>query len=229
MNILKLIQQSDAAFADVTRDELIAHYKQLRQTGRELNDKLVTKLSEDAMKQAGRKLGFLRGDALYFDNEDQAAVLMDCIYNVQKNGRNAVEQFLIDSPPEPTSDKMACLTAMRQAFYSIFNVESVEAGLGLIARDLFSGQLMPVVDIGLSSTATVGLVIASRLLQFDGFYITGGALLPVGQVPAANIEAWARQLKAAIKPDENGQFDPADFIKSCLSRESARLVNYVSP
>jgi hypothetical protein len=71
--------------------DLVPIYKQFRQAGVGLNHKLVATLGGDTMKEGGRRLGILRNDILVFDSEDQTSVLMDyCIYNLYKDGMNAV-------------------------------------------------------------------------------------------------------------------------------------------
>ena len=57
-----------------------------------------------------KRIGILHGGTIVFDNEDQSCVLADyCIYNVRRQGRNAVEQYLCDCSPDPGSDDMVCL------------------------------------------------------------------------------------------------------------------------
>lgn len=159
MNLIDLFRRSHDAVPVAKRPDIISRYQRLRTAGRDLNNKLVKRLSKDALYEGGRKLGILRGGALVFDTEDETSVLMDyCLYDVRRNGRNAIEQYLIDSLPDPESDEMTCLRAMQQAIYSLFVVESVERGLGVIVRDLLSQEVLLVVDMGFGSTAQPGLV-----------------------------------------------------------------------
>ena len=74
------------------RAEIITRYKHLRAVGRNLNHKLVKRLSKDDLDKAGKKLGILQSGVLVFNSEDESSVLMDyCLYDVRRNGRNAVE------------------------------------------------------------------------------------------------------------------------------------------
>ena len=121
------------------RAGIVTRYKHLRAVGRTLNHKLVQRLSKDVLHEGGRKLGLLKRDTLVFNSEDETAILMDyCIYDVRRKGRNAFEQYLLDSAPAPESDEMVCLRAMQRAVYSLFIVESVIRGFGVAVRDLLS-------------------------------------------------------------------------------------------
>lgn len=209
------------------RDELISRYRHLRSVGVQLNHKLVGRLSPDVLDEGGKKLGLIKKGTLVFDSENEMAVLMDyCIYNVYRNGRNAWEQYLRDSPPPPDSDEMRCLEAMQRAIYSIFMVEEAIEGLGVILRDFRSDQRLLVVDQGLGSTAKPNLVLASRLLFHDQFSMTGGAALPIGVLPKKERDAFVKVMGLTDSSGEGGEFDPAPIIHACLMRGASSRVGY---
>ena len=184
MSLRDLFRPNSVTTKIADRGSIISRYKRLRAVGRNLNQKMVERLSKDALHKGGRKLGILRKGVLVFNSEDESAVLMDyCLYDVRRNGRNAVEQYLIDSPPDPDSDELVCLRAMQHAIYSLFVVESVERGLGVTVRDSLSNETILIVDMGFGSSAQPRLVFASRLLFHDGFSMTGGAALPLAVLP----------------------------------------------
>ena len=227
MNLVDLFRRNPETSLVANRDVLVARYQQLRTNSRNLNNRLVTRLSKDTLHEGGRKLGILKGNTLVFDTEDEPAVLMDyCIYDVRRKGRNTIEQYLIDCPPDPESGETTCLQAMQHAIYSLFVVESVERGLGVTVRDLLSQEVLLVVDMGFGSSAQPGLVLASRLLPYDGFSITGGAALPVGVLSAEQRGTLLTAMSAAMTPDDNGYFDPAPLIRACLSGGCSSHVEY---
>jgi hypothetical protein len=118
MNLMDLFRRRQDVSPVVNREAVLARYRRLRAVGRDLNNRLVARLSKDALHEGGRRLGILRGGALVFETEDQAAVLMDyCLYDVRRKGRTTIEQYLIDSQPEPEADEMACLRSMQHAIY----------------------------------------------------------------------------------------------------------------
>ncbi len=212
------------------RAGIISRYKHLRAVGRNLSHKLVERLSKDVLHEGGKKLGILHRGTLVFNSEDESSVLMDyCLYDVPRKGRNAIEQYLIDSAPAPESDEMTCLRAMQQAIYSLFVVESVIRGFGVIVRDLLSNETILVVDMGFGSTAQPGLLFASRLLFHEGFAITGGAALPISVLPEDERDTITNELARTVIADTEGRFDPAPIIRSCLRQGCSSHVQYQDP
>ena len=100
MSLTDLFRRNTEKSQIANRDGILARYKHLRVVSRNLNSKLVESLSRDVLYEGGRKLGILKGKTLVFDSEDETSVLMDyCIYDVRRNGCNAVEQY--ETKPVP--------------------------------------------------------------------------------------------------------------------------------
>ena len=213
------------SFAATTDSKNIAaRYRRLRPIRLRLNNELVRRLSRDVLKEGARKIGILRGGMFVFDNEDETSVLMDyCIYDVYREGRNAVEQYLCNCPPDPESDEMACLRAMQHATYALVAVLRIEPGVGCHVRNLFTEETRLLVDIGFSETAQPGAVIATRLLDFGGFVATGGAALPLGILDNDELDEWQRKLRAGVDDD---RLDPAPLIRACLQRGASSNIRY---
>jgi len=227
MGVIELPQRRHDALSIANREHIISFYKRLRAVGQNLGSTLMSRLSKDVLDEGGRKLGILCDGMLVFETEDETSVLADyCIYDVRRNGRNAIEQYLIDCPPDPESDEMTYLRAMQRASYSLFVVESVEHGLGVIVRDLRSANVLFVVDMGLGLSAQPGLSLASRLLHGDEFSWTGGAALPLGIMPANQREALAKKRIDAGTLDDKGYSDPAPIIRACLSNGFSANIQY---
>ena len=143
--------------------DLVPVYKRFRQAGMILGVKLVQSLDGETMKEGGRRLGILRNDVLVFESEAQTSVLMDyCIYNTYKDGMNAIQRYLRESPPRRDSDEMFLLNAMLSADYSVFRVDEVEPGVGVIVEDLLHAGSHTLVDISLASMPVEGLALATR-------------------------------------------------------------------
>jgi hypothetical protein len=230
MSLFDCFRRNNASTNIADRAGIISRYKHLRTVGRNLNSKLVKRLSKDVLYDGGKKLGILQRNTLVFNSEDESSVLMDyCIYDVYRNGRNAVEQYLVDSAPAEESDEMVCLKAMQKAVYSLFVVESVMRGFGAAVRDLLSSEPIVIVDMGFGDTAKPGLIFASRLLFHDGFVMTGGAALPIGVLPEGRRQTVTQMLAKAVTPDDNGHFDPASLIRACLEHDCSSHIQYQEP
>jgi hypothetical protein len=206
--------------------EIAAQYQRLRPIRLRLNNELVHRLSRDVLNEGAKKIGILRRGMFVFDNEDESSVLMDyCIYDVYHKGRNAIEQYLSDSPPDPNSDEMACLRAMQHATYALVVVLRVEPGAGCQIRNLYTGETRLLADIGFSKTAQPGTLMATRLLDFGGFVTTSGAALPLGILKNDELDEWQRKINAGADDDS----DPAPLIRGCLQRGASSRVRYETP
>jgi hypothetical protein len=230
MSLLDIFRRNEAGTNIADRADIASRYKHLRAVGRNLNHKLVQRLSKDILHEGGKKLGILRKGILVFNDEDESSVLMDyCIYDVHRNGRNAVEQYLVDSAPAQESDEMSCLQAMHKAVYSLFIVDTVMRGFGVTVRDVLSNKTHVIVDMGFGSTALPGLVFASRLLFHEGFTMTGGAALPLGVLSEDERQSFIKMAARGATQDETGYFDPAPMIRACLRQGCSSHVQYQEP
>ena len=229
MGLIDLFRHEQAASLLDNKAEVLRRYKHLRAVGLRMNSRLVSTLSKQSLTTGARRLGMLEGnDVIALGTEDESAVLMDyCLHDVRHKGRNAIEQFLIDSPPPDDSDEMVYLRAKTQAFYSVLEVEKAERGLGVAMRDLVTGKSLVVVDLGFGSSADVGLLIAGRLLPVEDWHMTSGAALPLGILPAHLREEAARDLRQMLRSD-GGTFDPAPVIRMCLEEGLSQRIRYQS-
>jgi hypothetical protein len=213
---------------------LLPRYKHLREVGRRLASILPKSLPDDALPEAGRKLGILRGKTFVLDTEDEMAVLMDyALHDVRRQGLNAVERYLAETPPPPDSDEMLFLQSLREAHYAILLVEAAEPGVGVQARDLISDDTFFVMDVGFGTSAEPGFVLASRIHTADNITMTTGAGLPVGVVPEKERAGWLRHWAAATSGDKGGHPSPekvsertAAIIRSCLEKGAASQIAY---
>jgi hypothetical protein len=206
------------------RQSLVARYRRLRAASLDLNNRLVRRISERAIQEGGKKLGMLHGRELLLDHEDQSSVLMDyCLYEVRSDGRTIVESLVDWSPAGP--DEAACIAAMQVAWYSLFVVEAVEPDVGVVMRDLRTDEIVLVVDMGFARTGQPGLVIATRLIPFEGFAMTGGAALPLGVVDKNQQQVLTARFLKAVSASP-GRFDPALFIRESLQRGCGARVRY---
>jgi hypothetical protein len=213
-----------------SRDSLVSRYLRLRDVSRALNNKLMRLLDKDVLREGGEKLGLLRNGTFVFNTQDESSVLMEyCIFNVRRHGRNAVEQYLCESPPDPESDEMTCLRAMDRAIYSVFVVEAAEPGLGVTVVELFTDTRYLVVDIGLSQTARPGAMFLSRLLLFDQFAATAGAVIPLVQVPHDRIPQWRAEFRRTCPQGGSPDFDPANLIAAARETGATQRIRYEDP
>ncbi len=217
--------------------ELMARYKHLRKVGLELNHRLVKTLNKSIIEEGGKKLGILKGKTLMLDTEDESSVLMDyCIHDVRRQGMNAVERYLAESPPPADSDEMVLLQALRQSRFCVVAVDSAEPEIGVHGRDLLRDVPLFLLDIGFSRAAVPGMVLATRVMAPEGNYRTTGAALPVGVLSPAQQAEYVHGLAAIFKgmdlrklsPQQTSEFS-ATVIRVCLEQGAAKQIQYIEP
>ncbi len=229
MSVADLIRQRGTPTAPLSPQALVARYQRLRAMSKNLNSAMVQRLARDALQEGGRKLGILQDGTFVFGNEDDTSVLMDyCLYHVRRNGRTAVEQYCCDHPPLAGTDEAACLRAMQNAIYSLFRVDAAEPGVGLAVTDMATDEQYLLVDMGLSETAKPGFVFLSRLLLFDEFAATGGAAIPLGQLPPEELTKFSAEWKR-LSIHQDVDRDPAPLIRDCLQRGMTDRLRYLDP
>ncbi len=200
---------------------LVPTYLRLRQIGKSLSNRLVASLTKDVLDEGGRELGILHKGKLVLGSEDELAVLMDyCIYDVYRGGRNAVQRMLADAPPSDP-EELALLKAQTRAYYSIFQVVRPGARRGATVKDMLRKDTIFVMDVGFSQTARIGFGLASRVIPLDGFFMTGGASLPMDKRVVHRIDddlqRWIDSGKdfAHLNAAENAKLT-AQIVRGCL-------------
>jgi SEC-C motif len=213
---------------------LVPTYLRLRKIGMNLSHRLVETLGKDVMHEGGQKLGILQKGKLVLGSEDELAVLMDfCIYDVYRGGRNAVQRMLADSPPSDP-EELALLKAQARAYYSIFQAVDVEPGAGVTVKDMLRKDTIFVTDVGFSRTARIGFGLASRLIPLDGYFMTGGASLPMDKRVVHRIDddlqRWIDSGKdfAHLTAAENAELT-AEIIRGCLEVGMGEHIVYATP
>ena len=214
--------------------DILEQYTRMRQIGRELNQSLIKCLSEDALKTVARRLGILRKGTIVCDEEELPVLFDHAIHDDWHNGKNAVDRYLATNPPAPGSDEETLLTAMRQAYFSIFQVKSVVKGVGVEVVDVLRDRALFVADVGFSGSARAGMAIATRVIPLNGFVMTTGAPLPVSAFAMKQVVAFLEE-EDAVPEDFQAMprqvwADMAGFVIGLCLRNSGNVhMKYLNP
>jgi SEC-C motif-containing protein len=159
---------------------LLPRYQELREVSKKLCTRMLKDLSSDALLEAARRLGLNQGETLVLGSEDELSILMEhALHDDWREGKNAIQRYLEESPPPEGSIDRLVLESQAEAHYSLFEVKELESGVGATITDHLFGGTAFLVDIGLSTSARVGLVIAMRVFSPETFLMSTGAPLPV--------------------------------------------------
>ena len=216
---------------------VLDRYRRVREVRFRLNNLLVATIPKKTFEECGRILGFLRKGALFFETEDETALLMDyCIYYPGPDGRNLVAKYLETSPPPADSDEMVALQEMTHAYYSLFQVLEVERGVGVSVRDLLRDETGFIVDVGFGNTADRHMMLATRIFAMEGVLMTGGAALPVNASAAKRIFNDLTRTNLTPETFDFHQITPrqeaelaALVIRACRSTGMSSRIAYAEP
>ena len=173
----------------IKKDADYERYLRLRAVSKNLNSELVRCLQKKDIHRCGKDLGLLKKNTLVFDSEGDVSILMDyCLHN-PPGKKSCIDLFIEQSSLEPVSDKMMMLRALRESFFSIFQVSRTENGSLCYVEDILRQQQIVLMDVGLGSSALPGTLIAARLMKMpsSNYYMTTGAPMQIPDNPAIDM------------------------------------------
>ena len=171
----------------------LGRYKRIREVGRELTNQMMEHVPKFATMKAAKDLGLIGPKGiLVFGSEEEAPFLMDrCFYDVQWGGKNLIDHFKESRDFQNlTQEEQAIVEGMTTAYYSLFEVLHVDPSQGILElSDLLDEGTYTITDINSSRTAQVGYLLAGRIKEVEGIYMTTGALCPFNIEHKANLLA----------------------------------------
>jgi hypothetical protein len=164
----------------------IRSYQELRKAGRVFHGKVLKVIPRPIIVSTATELGLWRKGILVA-GEDGADVLADrMIYDKRWVGKSALEHFEKEVAESAwTENERRFARAMRTAYMSLFEIVDTCPGSHVVLVECLagprSGDLGPrieLVDLGLSETALPGALLAVRLLDAGGFFMSTGVGFP---------------------------------------------------
>ena len=164
----------------LSRAEVLARYRHLREISKQHHSAALDFLSKDAIISQARRIGLAQGKTLVLDSMDDLNLAFDlAIHTAPKDRSRAIDRYSRAARLAPESDEALVLEAMRRARFSIICLVRRHAVAGLIVRDLFRRDEFWLVDEGLESSLPEGAALATRLYTPEGFAMTAGVLVPL--------------------------------------------------
>jgi hypothetical protein len=179
-----IVLQKDAADTRpapfLSRAELLARYRHLREVSRQHHSAALNFLSKDAIISQARRIGLTQGKTLVLDSMDDMYLAFDlAIHTAPKDRSRAIDRYAKVARLASDSDESIVLEAMRGARFSIISFVRRHPVAGLIVKDLFRGVEVWLVDEGLESSLPDGAALATRLFTPERFAMTAGVLVPL--------------------------------------------------
>jgi len=171
--------REENAVAAMSRGEVIARYRTLREISKRHHAKVLDFLSPDAILHQGRRLGLLVGKTFVVDNMEDLNLAFDlAIYTAPLGRSRAIDRYANAARLAPGSDEALVLDAMCRARFALVRIERRHAAAGLIVKDVIRRINYWLVDEGLESSVPDGSIFATRLCAPEGFSMTAGVNVP---------------------------------------------------
>lgn len=194
-------------------DSLLARYLRFRDVQFPLNNELASDLPLDVVREGARRLGMWRDKKPVFDTQEEVAILIDyCLYDVYRDGRNAIDRSLCDRPNRD-AEEIECLLMMQRARYALLVMTEIEPAVGCYVRDLATDETRLLIDVGFGATGRKDVLVATRVLDHGEFICSSGAAFPIGVVREQEQNVWAAQLPKST----DREFDPARILRLLIA------------
>ena len=198
----------------MSRTEVLARYRQLREISKQHNSAVMKFLSGDAIMSQARRLGLTKGKALIADSEDELHLVFDlAIHTALKDRSRAIDRYAAAAQPAPDFDQSLVLEAMRRARFSIIRLVGRHPVAGLIVNDVFRSEDIWLVDEGLEASFAEGVGLATRLFVPESFAMTAGVVIPASRetIAAAIDDTPLLKRKSAQEMGDDRRFAEAIY------------------
>jgi hypothetical protein len=164
----------------VSRDQVLARYRRLRELGKQHHSKVLDFLSRDAVLQQARRLGLAHGRTFLLDSMDELTLAFDLAIHTAPAGRSrAIDRYVRSARFPEDSDEAMLLKAKRNAQFAILTVQDRHPAAGLLVTDSVRGTELWLMDEGLEQSMSSGDMFATRYYQPAEFAMTAGVIIPM--------------------------------------------------
>ena len=168
--------------AGTGRDEVLTRYRRLRAISTRHHTEAMKFFSRPALLEQARHLGLTMGKTLAAESLDELTLAFDLAIHTARPGHSrAIDRYARAAGPQPGSEELVVLEAMRQARFSVWRAGRRHEMAGLIVQDLLRQDEAWLVDEALEQSAPEGMTMAMRLCTPDAFAMTSGIIVPVGR------------------------------------------------
>lgn len=174
--------------AGVSREEILARYRRLREISTRHQTEALRFVPHATLLEQARRIGLTVGRTLVAESMDELTLAFDLsLYTAPPGRSRGIDRYARSAGVVLGSDEDVMLQAMRQARFSVWQVERRHETAGFIVQDLIREERVWLVDENLERTASVGMTLAMRVSTPDAFTMTCGMIVPVDAVPMDEI------------------------------------------
>jgi hypothetical protein len=166
--------------AGMGREEILTRYRRLREISTRHHGAALKFVPHAALLEQARRLGLTVGKTLVAESMDELTLAFDlALYTAPPGRSRGIERYARSAAVPAGSDDEVVLQAMRQARFSVWQVERRHEAVGLVVQDLMRETSLWLVDESLEQTAPEGMSVAMRVIMPEAFAMTCGVIVPV--------------------------------------------------
>ena len=162
---------------DDRKKPLLKKYKQYRNLGKDFCQEIIEKFTDKHSLLAVSKLmGIGQGETFVLDSEEEVGFIMDfSLFEYQVKGKTFLQRYKEENP-ELNEDEANLLEAQLLAYSSLFKImETDPANAIVVLNDILNDDKeVKIIDINLSRTGRLGLLMFTRIVPFPDFNMTSG-------------------------------------------------------
>jgi hypothetical protein len=164
----------------MSREEVLTRYRRLREISKRHQTEAVRYVPHSALLDQARRIGLAVGKTLVAESMDELTLAFDlALYTAPPGRSRGIERYARSAAVPAGSDDEVVLQAMRQARFSVWQVERRHEAVGLVVQDLMRENSLWLVDESLEQTAPEGMSVAMRVIMPEAFAMTCGVIVPV--------------------------------------------------
>jgi hypothetical protein len=164
----------------MSRTEILARYRRLRQISKQQHEAVLDLIAADVLLDWARRLDLTVGKTVVLENDNEMTLPEDLAIDLPRRGHlHPLERYARLARFAPGSDEAIVFAAMRQARFSLWRIERRHPTTGLILRDLLRDEETWLVDEAMEKNAPPGVEMAARLLQPETFAMTARIIVPI--------------------------------------------------
>ena len=164
----------------MSREEVLTRYRRLRDISKRHQTEAVRYVPHSALLDQARRIGLAVGKTLVAESMDELTLAFDlALYTAPPARSRGIERYARSAAVPAGSDDEVVLQAMRQARFSVWQVERRHEAVGLVVQDLMRENSLWLVDESLEQTAPEGMSVAMRVIMPEAFAMTCGVIVPI--------------------------------------------------
>ncbi len=164
----------------MSREEVLTRYRRLREISKRHQTEAVRYVPHSALLDQARRIELAVGKTLVAESMDELTLAFDlALYTAPPGRSRGIERYARSAAVPAGSDDEVVLQAMRQARFSVWQVERRHEAVGLVVQDLMRENSLWLVDESLEQTAPEGMSVAMRVIMPEAFAMTCGVIVPV--------------------------------------------------